>query len=314
MRSVRVTSEGLAVVQVPAPIAEADQVLVRVERAGICGSDLHMISEGFQGVTLGHEFAGRLPDGSRVAIRPTGECGTCVACTSGRTNLCAAAFGGLHGALVDGGWASEVVVQPNSIFSLPESVSAGAAALVEPLAVAVHGVRRCSLDPESAVAVVGGGSVGLAAVAALRHFGHEVHIAARYPHQQVAAEALGARIGLTGAYPIVFDAVGSQSALDAALRSCRTGGTIVELGVFWDRVSLGRDLTLREISLVPALFYAHDHGVSDFATAIDIVTVRPDIESIFVTHVFPLDEAVRAVQVAGDRSSGAIKVHLQIDD
>lgn len=314
MRAARATSEGIVVVDVPEPMEGPGQTVVQVERAGICGSDLHMITEGFHGVTLGHEFAGRLPDGRRVAIRPTGECGSCDACRIGRTNLCAEAFGAFHGALVDGGWADRVSVQENTMFDVPISVTSGGAALVEPLAVAVHGVRRSAIEPGTTVAVVGGGSVGLATIAVLGHLGHEVHCATRYPHQQQAAEALGAAVDLAGQYDVVFDAVGTQSAVETSLRVCRSGGTIVELGVFWDPVALGREMTLREISLVPALFYAHHHETSDFATAVEIMSRRPEIESILVTHVFPLADAAEAVRVAGDRSSGAIKVHLAIED
>jgi threonine dehydrogenase-like Zn-dependent dehydrogenase len=313
MRAVRGTPEGIDVVDVAAPVTTHGEVLVRVERAGICGSDLHMIAEGFHGVTLGHEFAGRLADGARVAVRPTGECGTCTACQRGRTNLCASAFGAFHGGLIDGGWAEQVSVQENTVFRVPDALSAGAAALVEPLAVAVHGVRRIDIEPDRRIAVIGGGSVGLAAVAALRHRDHEVSVDARYEHQRVAAAALGADIGLSGAYDVVIDAVGTQSAVDASLRACRSGGTIIELGVFWESVTLGREMTLREISLVPALFYSHDHETSDFGTAIDIIARRPEIESIFVTHVFPLEDAAEAIRVAGDRSSGAIKVQLTLD-
>jgi threonine dehydrogenase-like Zn-dependent dehydrogenase len=302
------------VFDVPAPMPNTDEVLIRVERAGICGSDLHMIAEGFHGVTLGHEFAGRLADGTRAAIRPTGECGSCTACRRGATNLCASAFGAFHGGLIDGGWAEQVSVHENTVFRVPDSVSASAAALVEPLAVAVHGVRRIDIEPGRRVAVVGGGSVGLAAIAALRFFGHEVSIDARYDHQRCAAQALGATIGLSDSFDVVIDAVGTQTAVDASLRACRSGGTIIELGVFWESVTLGREMTLREISLVPALFYAHDHETSDFETAIEIIAQRPDLESIFITHVFALEDAAEAIRVAGDRSSGAIKVHLSLDD
>ncbi len=314
MRAVRATSTGVDVVEVPTPDEGPGQVRVRIQRAGICGSDLHMIAEGITGVTLGHEFAGRLADGQLVTVRPTGSCGSCAECQRGRTHLCAAAFGEFHGGLLDGGWAEHVVVDARTVFPVPDSVTPAAAALVEPLAVAVHGVRRTVIEPGQRVGVIGGGSVGLAAVAALRHIGADVDIDARYPHQTAAAEALGAHVGLRDSYDVVIDAVGTQSAVERSIRVCRSGGTVVELGVFWSPITVGREMTLREISLVPALFYAHDHRRSDFETAIDIVAARPEISSIFVTHTFPLDDAAQAVRVASDRSSGAIKVHFAIGD
>lgn len=314
MRAVRATRQGVVVVDVPAPEPTGNQVVVHIERAGICGSDVHMIAEGLAGVTLGHEFAGRLDDGTRVTVRPTGACGSCGECSVGRTNLCASAFGSFLGGLVDGGWAESVAVDRSMVFSVPPSVSSAGAALVEPLAVAVHGVRRAAVTAGQRVAVIGAGSVGLAAVAALGRAGCDVDIDARYDHQRLAASRLGAAIGLKGSYDVVIDAVGSQSAVETSLRACRSGGSILELGVFWEPVRLSREWTLREISLIPALFYAHDHSNSDFEEAIEIVAADPEIESIFVTHTFPLEEAARAVEIAQDRVAGAIKVHLEIGD
>ena len=303
----------MGVEDVAEPVVGPGRVMVTVERAGICGSDLHMIAEGITGVTLGHEFAGRLDDGTLVAVRPTGACGTCDACARGRINLCSAAFGAFHGGLIDGGWAEKVVVDESTVLPVLDGVSAGGAALVEPIAVAVHGMRRVVPEPGQRVAVIGGGSVGLAAVAVLIDAGHDVAIDARYQHQRIAAERLGARVGLQGSYDTVVDAVGTQSAVESSVRACRSGGTVLELGVFWEPVSLGREMTLREISLVPALFYAHDHSTSDFEEAMRIISERPEIESIFVTHTFPLEDVARAVHVAGDRESGAIKVHLAMN-
>jgi threonine dehydrogenase-like Zn-dependent dehydrogenase len=159
--------------------------------------------------------------------------------------------------------------------------------------------------------------VGLAAVAAARHFGVEVDIDARYEHQQRAADALGARIGVgpqgrERQYDVVVDAVGSQSAFDRAVQLCRSGGIVIELGVFWDPVLMGRDVVLREITIAPAVFYAHTHDEDDFTAAIDVLVRRPDIEDILVTHRFTLDDAAEAFRGAGDRSSGAIKVHFVI--
>ncbi|MFM7756593.1 MAG: alcohol dehydrogenase catalytic domain-containing protein, partial [Actinomycetota bacterium] len=135
-------------------------------------------------------------DGTLVAVRPTGGCGTCPACAGGRGNWCLDAFLRFHGGTLDGGFAEEVLVDADEVYPLAPDLPATSAALVEPIAVAVHGLRRTVVHPGQRIAVVGGGSVGLAAVAAARHLGVEVDIEARYPHQQRAADALGARIGV----------------------------------------------------------------------------------------------------------------------
>jgi threonine dehydrogenase-like Zn-dependent dehydrogenase len=288
-----------------------------VVSAGICGSDIHMLAEGLGGVTFGHEFGGRLADGTVVAVRPTGTCGVCAPCAAGRGNLCGDAFMRFHGGTRDGGFADQVVVDANEIYPVPIFLAPTSAALVEPLAVAVHGLRRCDLHPGQHIAVVGGGSVGLAAVAAARYAGVNVDIEARYEHQQRAADALGARIGTSHEaahqqYDVVVDAVGSQSAFDRAVRLCRSGGVVIELGVFWEPVMMSREVVLREITIAPAVFYAHTHDEDDFTTAIKVLANRPDIEDIMVTHRFALEDAVEAFRVAEDRSSGAIKVHFMI--
>ena len=318
MRAIRRLDSGVSLVEVPEPPApNGDEQILQVVSAGICGSDLHMLAEGLGGVTFGHEFGGRLADGTVVAVRPTGMCGRCAPCQAGRGNLCGDAFMRFHGGTRDGGFADRVVVDANEVYQLPTSLAPTSAALVEPLAVAVHGLRRTELSNGQQIAVIGGGSVGLAAVAAARHFGVEVDIDARYEHQQRAADALGARIGVgpqgrERQYDVVVDAVGSQSAFDRAVQLCRSGGVVIELGVFWDPVLMGRDVVLREITIAPAVFYAHTHDEDDFTTAIDVLVRRPDIEDILVTHRFTLDDAAEAFRVAGDRSSGAIKVHFVI--
>ncbi|MGA0878228.1 MAG: zinc-dependent alcohol dehydrogenase [Ilumatobacteraceae bacterium] len=313
MKAVRRVGSQVAMVEVPRPGEPTEgRVRVRVVSAGICGSDLHMLAEGLGGVTLGHEFGGLLDDGTVVAVRPTGWCGQCAACSSGRGNLCGDAFMRFHGGTIDGGCAEEVLVDADEVYPVPANVPPSAAALVEPIAVAVHGLRRSVMQPGQRIAVIGGGSVGLAVAAAARHLGADVDLEARYSHQQDAADALGARIGVTDRYDLVVDAVGSQSAFDRSVQACRNGGVVVELGVFWTPVSMSRDVVLREVTIAPAVFYAHTHDEEDFTTAVDVLARRPDIERVMVTHRFGLDEAEEAFRVAGDRSSGAIKVHFVV--
>ena len=310
MRAVRRDEGSVIVVEAPEPPSSG--LVLAVETAGICGSDLHMLGLGPSEVILGHEFGGRLPDGRRVAVRPIGRCGSCASCRGFRANLCTEAFARFQGGAIDGGFADRVAVDADTVFPMYDSQTSGAAALAEPIAVAVHGVRRVDLQPGMAVAVVGAGSVGLATVAVLADFGVDVHVEARYEHQQQAVEALGGHVGLDGRYDVVFDAVGSPSAFDTAISTCRSGGDLVELGVFWDPVSMGADVVLREITIRPAVFYTHQHDGSDFQTAIDILHRSPHIEDVMVTHRFPLDDAVEAFRVATDRRSGALKVHLVV--
>ena len=299
----------------------ASGVVVDVTSAGICGSDLHLLSLGFGGPVLGHEFGGRLSDGTLVAVRPTGECGTCTSCSGGRPHLCGDALAGLYGTALPGGLAERVLVEPSRLVVMPGGARERDVALVEPLAVAVHGISRGRPRAGDRVLVIGAGSIGLLTVAALRHRGIEVDLVARHPHQRHAGEALGARIvdsrdgtrtgsGHDPGYDVVFDAVSTQQSLDGAVGAARPGATVVEFGMFWTPVTVGNSLLLKEITLVPTMFYSHGHDHDDFAEAAAIVARDPSLADVLVTHRFDLADGERAFDVAADRAAGAIKVHV----
>lgn len=287
-------------------------LLLNVHASGICGSDLHLVAAGLTGVTLGHEFGGRLSDGRLVAIRPTGACGDCPSCREGRPNICSLAVGDLHGSTLDGGLADFVLVQPDRVVEMPHGFPEDLVALVEPTAVAVHGVGRSAVEPGMSTLVVGAGSIGLLTVAVLVNRGIAVDIIARHPHQAAVAEALGARVVTTPQrrYEVCFDAVSTQQSLDSCISHTAPGGTIVEFGLIWAPVGLTNALLLKEISLVPTMFYCWGKSHNDFAAAAAILMAHPRIGEQLVTHRFPLSEAAAAFTVAADRASGAIKVNL----
>lgn len=286
--------------------------LIKVTSSGICGSDLHMIEAGLSGVVLGHEFGGTTKDGRLVAIRPTGECGSCSSCTSGRSQTCSIAGRSLHGMSRDGGLAEFVVADPNQLFEIPAEVDPAAVALVEPLAVVMHGVNRVNLSSGTRAIIIGAGSIGLLTAAALVDRGVETDIVTRHPHQALAAEAIGARaVTQPGQdYDISFDAVCSQQSFDACVTATRPCGTLLEFGMFWSPVTLNNALMMKEITVVPSIFYGHTHEHHDFLEAIDLLTRAPLLIETVVSHRFALADAAEAFRVANDRKAGAIKVHL----
>lgn len=298
------------------PVAGEGHLALSVTSAGICGSDLHLLSLGFSGPVLGHEFGGRLDDGRLVAVRPTGECGTCASCSRGRPHLCGDALAGLYGTSLPGGLCERTVVDVSRVVPMPDGARDLDVALVEPLAVAVHGVSRGRAEPGERALVIGAGSIGLLTAVALLHRGTPVDLVARHPHQRSAGEALGANVidgpgdSRHGDYDVVFDAVSSQQSLDAAVTAARPGGTVVEFGMFWAPVTLGNTVLLKEITLVPTMFYSHGHDHDDFAEAAAIVASDHAVADVLVTHRFDLADAEHAFDVAADRASGAIKVHV----
>jgi threonine dehydrogenase-like Zn-dependent dehydrogenase len=309
VRAVRCSGGSVEVVEVPAPRGEG--VRVRIRSAGICGSDLHLIRRFPPKATLGHEMAGVTSGGTPVAIEPLLPCGACAACAAGDYNRCADGPGIVLGTGRDGGMADEIVVPERCLVPLPAGVAPADACLVEPLAVAVHGLRRARLPGGARVAVVGGGSIGLCAVAVAVHAGAEVALVARHDAQREAGTRLGAR-ATGGSYDLVVDAAGTPGALARAVELCRPGGTLLLLATYWGGLELpGFAVCLKEVAVVPASMYAREGASRDVEVAAAILAARPGIAAALVTHRFPLDAAREAFAAAADRAGGAIKVVLE---
>lgn len=296
-------------------IPMGDGELITVTSAGICGSDLHLIEAGLSNVVLGHEFGGYTADGRLVAVRPTGECGTCHSCRTFTASTCTEATSRAHGIAIDGGLAQYVRVESSRLFEVPSTVSPSDVGIVEPLAVAIHGINRISPIPGSRALVVGAGSIGLLAAATLDARGIDVDIVARHPHQFAAAEQLGIRAveSPSNDYDYSFDAVCTQQSFDQCVAATRPRGTLLEFGMVWSPVALSNQFMLKEISIIPSIYYSHDHEHNDFEEAVQLLDSQPHIARAIVTHRFPLHEAAQAFDTAKNRHLGAIKVHFDFD-
>lgn len=311
MKAIRAVDRQVTVVDVDRP--GGDGVRVRVQAAGVCGSDLHLVELGFaENTTLGHEIAGITDDGTPVAVEPVISCGSCAVCARGDNGQCADAAPNTMGIGVDGGMAEEILVPEHLIVALPGGLPVGDACLVEPLAVAVRAVARVGVGPGTRVAVVGGGSIGLCAVAAARWFGAEVELIARHDHQLAAGERLGALAVTDQPCDVVVEAAGSTSALATAVGRCAPGGSVAVPATYWGEVVLpGMAMGMKEVSLVPSIMYGRTTGPRDVEVAADILGHRGEIAAALITHRFPLDGAPEAFAAAADRRAGSIKVVLE---
>lgn len=296
-------------------IPEGDGELITVTSSGICGSDLHLIAAGLSKVVLGHEFGGYTQDGRLVAVRPTGECGACASCRSFASSTCTEATTKAHGIAIDGGLAQYVRVDPSRLFEVPKGIDASDVGLVEPIAVVIHGINRVMPEKDSRAVVVGAGSIGLLAAAALKHRNVDVELVARHPHQFSAAEKLGIRaVESPGTnYDYSFDAVCTQQSFDQCISATRPRGTLLEFGMVWSPVALSNQFMMKEISIVPSIYYSHDHEHNDFNEAIQLLANVPVIARAIVTHQYSLDNAQNAFDTATDRRNGAIKVHFNFE-
>ncbi len=313
MKAVLCQSDGISVIEKPAPLGEG--VLVRVAACGICGSELSYLKHGLSmSVTPGHEISGTLSDGTAVAIEPLLPCGECELCLAGARHLCVRGPGMIVGIAHDGGMAEMLRVPESSLVRLPAGLDLRSASLVEPLAVGIHGMARARLLPGERVLIVGGGTIGLLAAVAARARGGEVDLFVRHEAQREAAAQLGLRVvdRVEGTWPVVVDAAGTQSALDLCAAAVRPGGRLVALAVYWDGLNFP-DLTfaLREVDVLPASLYNSQAGVRDVDAAAALLARDPRIGRALITHRFPLDAAAEAFRTAADRAAGAIKVVLE---
>lgn len=223
-------------------------MLIDVAVCGICGSDLHMYRHGGSPVApepLGHEFAGtvaevgpdvdteRLPVGARVCVNPIYACGSCSRCARGWPHLCAAIR--FHGCFSGrgGGLATRTVVSQEMAVPLPDAVSFGAGALVEPLAVGLHAVDMSEIGPGTRVVVVGAGPIGVSTALAARLAGiDDVLLIERSEQRRRRVGAMGLEVVEPDAArrveaDVAFECGGSSSSLAFAVDAVRAKGCVV---------------------------------------------------------------------------------------
>jgi threonine dehydrogenase-like Zn-dependent dehydrogenase len=260
---------------------------------------------------VGHEVAGVLDDGTPVAVEPSMPCGECPSCRAGDYNLCPLGAGKSLGVGRDGGMADELRVPERCLVYLPSNVDLRDACMVEPLAVAVHGLRRAGLEAGQRVAVVGGGAIGLCAVAVAKAVNATVGLSARYDHQMAAGKSLGA-VEVEGQYDLVVDCAGTEKAVNRAVKLCRSKGRVLILGTHWNGLLLQQiPAMMKEVTVISSFMYASNGAVRDFDVAATLLSRHREIATALITHRFPLADVKQAFAVARDRKTGAIKVVLE---
>ena len=314
MLAVKFKSKRVVVEEVPPPTGS--DVLVRVRACGICGSDWTLLESGYpiHGIP-GHEIAGELMDGTPVAIEPLDPCGDCRYCVQGDYQVCPGGADRIYGVSRDGGMAEQIRVPARCLVTLPRGLDARTGFLVEPLAVAIHGVRRARVEKSARVLVVGAGSIGLCAAVAASSVGAEVALLARHAGQIEAGVKLGVEIvepGCLGQYDVVLDCAGTQSATATAWQALRPNGTLLLLAPSWGTIEIpGFTAIAKELQFVVSKMYGSVGTLRDVDSAAAILASRDEIADALISHRYPLADATRAFETARDRKSGAIKVVLE---
>ena len=351
-------------------LPRGDWARVQVLAGGICGSDLHAIFPDGSGsptmlplvgfpMEMGHEMGGvvveagpdcPVPVGARVAVDGALTCiarGTerpCPKCAAGLGAACEQlnpgteplGFGHGFATGVGGGWSDQLVAHHSQLHVAPDGVDDLGLALCEPLSIAAHGVLRRLPAEGAPVLVIGAGTIGLAAVAALRALtpASEITVVARHPHQAAAATRLGAHrvIGdeldeivavgggrvtgkgratlVYGGFPYVVDAVGTPATFTQALKVVDTMGVVLLLGAIAAAQVDLNPLWFKNADVVGSFGYQLQDGVHTFDRSLEVLAAGGFPSDVVVTHTFDRSEVREALRVAHARDEGAIKVAL----
>jgi L-iditol 2-dehydrogenase len=335
MRALRLESVGnLTVRDVEKPVPGPEDLVVRVEACGICGTDRHLFLGEFPSkppVTIGHEFAGIIEavgnevTGFKVGDRVTGDpniaCGRCPQCAAGRVNLCQNLVAiGIHR---DGGMADYVRLPQKQAFSLPAELDPLHGAFCEPLACCLHGVDLAGIKTGASVVVLGGGVIGLLTVQLARLAGATtVILSTRQEAKRRLAETLGATatvdpssadiIGsiagpsglLPGGADIVFECAGVPETMRQAAPLTKAGGTVVIVGVMPQGAKVEIepfDLLFRELRLVGSFLNPFTHR-----RAADLIASGAVRVAELITRTVTLDGAVDAI--SNPAADGEVRV------
>jgi L-idonate 5-dehydrogenase len=324
------------------PELAPDEVMLQIERVGICGSDMeyfrHFACGAFvprEPLVLGHEFVGVVvehgsdvgepPLGTRVAVEPSIPCFHCDYCREGRYNLCRnMRFFGSASVYphMDGGFRDLVQAPASSLIVLPDTLSTRQGALLEPLAVAVHAVRRAAPIDGREILVTGGGSIGQLVAMVLQAFGAaKIVVSDPMVERRELALSLAADNVLNpltddfnayaaslrrGGFDTVFEASGQPAAIRQGLETIRKGGTFCQLGTVDGTPHIPFNLIMtKELNVIGSFRYAHD-----FQTALDLITRDAVNAEAIVTGEYPFTATPEAF--AASLEPKHLKVHVKL--
>jgi 2-desacetyl-2-hydroxyethyl bacteriochlorophyllide A dehydrogenase len=319
----------------PVPVPAKGEVLIRVRRIGICGTDMHI----FRGTqpfleyprVMGHELSGEvaeapagstLKQGDPVYIMPYLSCGTCVACRVGKTNCCTnIKVLGVHR---DGGM-TEYLSLPEQFVFKADGISLDDAAMIEFLAIGAHAVRRAKLEKGQRILVVGAGPIGIAVALFGALQGAEVTVLdSREDRLTFARDVLKAHHTVTVGegdkerlaeisnqefFHAVFDATGNIKAMERGLEFVAHGGTYVLVSIVRDTFSFSDpEFHKRETSLLGS----RNATAEDFEVVLDAMRSGKVPTNLLNTHRATIDEFADVLPKWMDPAAGVIKAIIEV--
>lgn len=333
MRSIVIhAAKDLRIEDRPEAAPGPGEVQVRVATGGICGSDLHYYNHGGFGAVrlkepmiLGHEVSGHitalgegvegLSVGQLVAVSPSRPCRSCRYCLEGKPNQClnmrfygsAMPFPHIQGAF------SQVLVADARQCAVADGLTAGEAAMAEPLAVCLHATRQAGEMLGKRVLITGCGPIGLLCALAARRAGAAEIVAtdltdftldmARTNGADTTINMAGSGDGLRpfeadkGYFDVLFECTGAAPALAAGLAAMRPGGVVVQLGMSGDMALPMQTITVKELSLRGSFRFHAEFFTGVALMQKGLIDVRP-----LITHTVPLEQAEDGFRLASDRN------------
>lgn len=333
-------AHDIRIKDLPDPVAGDGEVLLRVRRSGICGTDAtewskgplvfpvdrpHPITGHCGPMIIGHEFVaeieharpgGRFRTGDLVACGAGVWCGGCDRCREGRTNLCRRYY--TIGLDTAGGMAELVVAPEQTLARVPDEMGLDAAGLAQPMAVGLHAARRAGVRNGDKVVLIGGGAIGSFVLTALKTMaevditvvdfpGARLDRAIRLGAAQVVrpdVEVIDVLQQLGGPADIVIEASGAPGQLDKAVSLVRVGGTVLQVGLpgMPQEVNI-HPLVMQEISILSTLAHVCDR---DLDQAIEILH-STDVAQELLDSVHPLDDLAEQLdRLAGGEVEGKV--------
>ena len=337
LRAVLIEPEKIILEEVEKPKLGKEDVLLKVQNCGICGSDLHA----YYGkhpfakcpVVQGHEFSACIEElgkevkgfkvGQKVVVEPSLTCGECYQCKTGRYNICdKLRVMGFH---APGCYAEHFVVPAEKIVPIPDDMDYEAAAMVEPTAVAVHAIKKAGLKGGEEVAVIGCGPIGVLIMQVAKAMGaKKVFISDIVDYRLEMAKKLGAnkihnpkKEELADAFKeifpngpdVIFEVSGNERALVNVIKSARKGSKIVIVAVYEEDpkvpISLVQD---RELELIGTLMYMKE----DWEKAVDLI-YKGKIQTVpLISTRFNMKELQQAYKYIEQNPEKTFKVMIKV--
>lgn len=320
--------------EIDEPVIDNENVIIKVLKAGICGSDLHYFEMGEpNGLIMGHEFCGEvinpgnrsdLKVGDRVTALPISPCLECSACLSGNPQYCKSTWTHAVGLSIDnpGALGEMIKVRSDMVLKVPDNVSDEEAAMVEPTAVALHGIHLADVKVGSKVLVIGGGIIGLlSAMFAKKEGASFVAVSETNPKRGEKALTLGVAdkyydakdenmlkevmTDTNGGFDIVIECCGNASAVTSSLVTVRPGGVVVLVGVSTGPISIPTVVAvMNELTVKGAIAYTKE----EFKMCLDLISNKQIDVMPFVDDVVSYNQVQTAYFRLTSGNDGAVKI------